>query len=139
MFNSKKYIKKFPSVPNSMPLIEEFVLETIEELRLNDTALNQLTSSVAEASSNCIIHGNKSDKTKQIEVEIAIDDENIVITLKDEGKGFDLNSVPDPTLPENILKDSGRGIHIMKSFLTELKYIFTENGTETILVFKYKS
>lgn len=139
MSNSKKYIKKFSSIPNSMPLIEEFVLESIEELKLSDTALNQLTSSVAEASSNCIIHGNKSDEKKIIEVEIDIDEEKIVITLKDEGEGFDINNVPDPTLPENILKDSGRGIHIMKSFLTELKYSFTEKGTETILVFKYKS
>jgi serine/threonine-protein kinase RsbW len=120
-----------------MTEIEEFVLKSIKHLSLSDTQMNQLTSSVAEASSNCIIHGNKEDISKNIEVEIEIDDEKIVVKLTDEGKGFDVDKVPDPTLPENILKDSGRGIHIMRSFLTELKYNFTDKGTETILIFKY--
>jgi len=120
-----------------MTEIEEFVIKATENLHLDDTQMNQLTSSVAEASSNCIVHGNKSDESKIIEVEIVIDDKNIMVKLKDEGSGFEVDKVPDPTLPENILKDSGRGIHIMKSFLTELKYNFTETGTETILIFKY--
>ncbi len=117
--------------------IEEFVIQSIEHLSLNDTNMNQLTSSVAEASSNCIIHGNKSDESKNIEVDIEIEDKIITIKLKDEGNGFEVDKVPDPTLPENILKDSGRGIHIMRSFLTQLKYNFTESGTETILIFNY--
>ncbi|KAB2846473.1 MAG: ATP-binding protein [Melioribacteraceae bacterium] len=56
------------------------------------------------------------------------------IIFKDEGKGFNINTVPDPTKPENILKESGRGIHIMKNFLDDLKYNFTPTGTEAILV-----
>jgi serine/threonine-protein kinase RsbW len=135
--NSLKFYQKFSSNPNSMTEIEEFVIKATENLHLDDTQMNQLTSSVAEASSNCIVHGNKSDESKIIEVEIVIDDKNIMVKLKDEGSGFEVDKVPDPTLPENILKDSGRGIHIMKSFLTELKYNFTETGTETILIFKY--
>lgn len=135
--NSQKFYKRFDSKPNSMTEIEEFVLKSIKHLSLSDTQMNQLTSSVAEASSNCIIHGNKEDISKNIEVEIEIDDEKIIVKLTDEGKGFDVDNVPDPTLPENILKDSGRGIHIMRSFLTELKYNFTDKGTETILIFKY--
>jgi len=133
--NSLKFYQKFSSNPNSMTEIEEFVIKATENLHLDDTQMNQLTSSVAEASSNCIVHGNKSDESKIIEVEIVIDDKNIMVKLKDEGSGFEVDKVPDPTLPENILKDSGRGIHIMKSFLTELKYNFTETGTETILIF----
>jgi serine/threonine-protein kinase RsbW len=57
----------------------------------------------------------------------------MTITIKDEGRGFKLEAVPDPTRPENILKESGRGIHIMRSFLKDLRYNFTPTGTETIL------
>lgn len=135
--NSQIFFQKFSNNPNSMTEIEEFVIKSTAQVILDDTSLNQLTSSVAEASSNCIIHGNKSDESKFIDVQIEVDEEKIVVTLKDEGKGFDVDKVPDPTLPENILKDSGRGIHIMRSFLSELKYNFTESGTETILIFKY--
>ena len=55
------------------------------------------------------------------------------IIFKDEGEGFEPKSVPDPTTPENILKESGRGIHIMKSYLSSLSYNFTPDGTEAIL------
>ena len=67
---------------------------------------------------------------------ITVTDTEMKIVFKDEGTGFIPDKVPDPTEPENILKESGRGIHIMKNFLDELKYNFTPTGTEAILVVK---
>ena len=67
---------------------------------------------------------------------ITIDDDFFKVSIKDEGNGFKLDQVPDPTKPENILKESGRGIHIMKSFLDDLQYKFSETGTEVILVLR---
>ena len=80
-----------------------------------------------------MVHGNKLDKNKKIRITVRVSEEKMTVIIKDEGKGFNINTVPDPTKPENILKDSGRGIHIMRSFLNDLRYNFTPTGTETIL------
>ncbi len=91
----------------------------------------------AEAAANCMLHGNKNDKKKNVEVNIFIETDKIIVKFKDEGKGFKIKNVPDPTQPENILKTSGRGLHIMKSLLDDLKYNFTPSGTEVILTVKF--
>ena len=123
-----------PSDPDKMPAIEEFVLNIAREVKLHSSKHNNLALAVAEASSNSIIHGNKANKNKKVLITVRVNDKQMIITFKDEGKGFDPAKIPDPTDPENILKESGRGIHIMKSFLSELKYNFTPTGTEAILV-----
>ena len=60
------------------------------------------------------------------------------VSLKDQGNGFEVSEVPDPTKPENILKDSGRGIHIIRNFVDDLKYNFSPEGTEAILFLSLK-
>ncbi|MBN1301731.1 MAG: ATP-binding protein [Melioribacteraceae bacterium] len=134
--NKNKIIKTFPSDPDILPQIEQFVMEIAAEANLNEDKYNNLALSVAEASSNSIIHGNDSDPKKMLEVEIEYDNYEIRVKFKDQGKGFDIGHVPDPTAPENILKDHGRGIHIMRSFLDDLKFSFSEEGTEVTLVLK---
>lgn len=134
---AKQVIQKVvPSDPDLMPDIEAFVLESVKHLNLSEDKLNNLTLSVAEASSNSIVHGNKGDLNKKVYITIEIDEELLTIKLKDEGEGFDPKKIPDPTAPENILKDSGRGIHIMKSFLEDLRFDFSKSGTEITLVLR---
>ena len=129
----KVYSKVIESDPELLPEVEEFFLSIAEELKLNETQQNNLTLSASEAVSNSIVHGNKLDRSKKVEITVTINDTKIEIKFKDEGKGFDPKAVPDPTAPENILKDSGRGLHIMRSFLDDLRYNFTPSGTEAIL------
>lgn len=131
-----KYNKSFPSDPDLLPEIEDWVMEIAQEAKLNEDKFNHLALSVAEASSNSIMHGNKSDKNIPLDIEVTYDSEQIEITFSDSGTGFIMEEVPDPTTPENILKDSGRGIHIMRSFLDDLRYSFSSNGTEVTLVLK---
>lgn len=131
--SNKIYIKEIQSNPEFLPELEEFILDIAKDIGLDNEKINSLSLSFSEAVSNSIIHGNKSDSQKKIKITVEVDAEKIVIIIKDEGKGFNIESVPDPTKPENILKDSGRGIHIMKSFLNGLTYNFTSSGTETIL------
>lgn len=131
-----RYNKSFPSDPDLLPEIEDWVMEIAQEAKLNEDKFNHLALSVAEASSNSIMHGNKSDKNIPLDIEVTYDSEQIEITFSDSGTGFIMEEVPDPTAPENILKDSGRGIHIMRSFLDDLRYSFSSNGTEVTLVLK---
>ena len=125
---ANEYVKVFPSDPEYLPEIENFIKNNVNKERLNSLAL-----STAEAASNSILHGNKNDPTKKVEIKVFITDRKMKIIFKDEGEGFEPKSVPDPTTPENILKESGRGIHIMKSYLSSLSYNFTPDGTEAIL------
>lgn len=136
--SQKIYTKEINSDPAIVPTLDEFIIGIAKECGMNPEKFNNLSLSFSEALSNSIIHGNKSDPNKKIKITININNSKMVIIIKDEGKGFDINSIPDPTKPENILKDSGRGIHIMRAFLDDLYYKFTEEGTETILVLSLK-
>lgn len=134
--SDKIYIKEIESNPDLLPELDDFILNIAKEAGLDSDQTNSLSLSFSEAASNSILHGNKCDPNKKVKIKVEINSSNLIITIKDEGKGFDIESVPDPTKPENILKDSGRGIHIMKSYLSDLRYNFSSDGTETILTIK---
>ena len=123
-----------PSDPDILPELEECMIKIAQKIKLDETKINSLALSFSEAISNCMRHGNHYDKHKTVTINVTIDDNKMYVSLKDEGEGFNLKAVPDPTKPENILKDSGRGIHIMKNFLDDLRYNFTPSGTEVTLV-----
>jgi serine/threonine-protein kinase RsbW len=130
--------KVVQSDPELLPELEEFIIHIAEKYNLDKNKFNNLVLSFSEAVSNSMEHGNKLDKSKKVYIKVKVDSEKMTIIIKDEGNGFDLKSVPDPTKSENILKDSGRGIHIMKSFLDNLRYNFTSTGTEVILEINLK-
>ena len=130
------FTKEFPSDPDLLPEIEEFIIDIANKINLSKDKFNNLALSVSEAASNSMLHGNKMDINKKVQITVKLTNLSMEIIFKDEGKGFVIEKVPDPTKPENILKESGRGIHIMKNFLDDLKYNFTPTGTEAILVIK---
>jgi serine/threonine-protein kinase RsbW len=128
--------KTFKSDPKLLPEIENFILKAIEkEFQLSDSKKNNIELAVAEAAANCVKHGNKSNPEKNLKLNISKNTNKIIIAFKDEGKGFDPKNVPDPTIPENILKGSGRGIYIMKNLVDDMKFNFEADGTELILSF----
>jgi len=79
-----------------------------------------------EALANAIIHGNHEDRRKHVHVACRCEPDEVSIAVKDEGKGFDVNNLPDPTAPENIASVHGRGIHLMKALMDEVR--FEEGG-----------
>ena len=131
----KKIVK---SDPNLIPKVDEFIFDKISSLNLGSDLLSNLGLAVSEALSNAMVHGNKLDPNKDVIVSMKITDDKLTISIKDEGKGFDPSKVPDPTKPENILKDSGRGIHIMRSFIDEVLFDFSSIGTELIFTINLK-
>ena len=129
----KSYNKIFKSKSTLLPKIEDYVLDIAKQTNISELKLNNLEMAVAEASANGILHGNKSDESKKVEVTIIVESNKLIVKFKDEGSGFKMDEIPDPTKPENILKNSGRGVHIMKAFLDDLEYNFTPSGTEVVL------
>lgn len=89
---------------------------------------------LGEAINNALTHGNKGDINKQIQVHISIHNQTLVLTVRDEGVGFNFNAIPDPTLIENREKLTGRGVFLMKS-LADL-VLFEENGSKVEIHFK---
>ncbi len=130
--------KIVPSDPDFIPAVDEFVLSKINCLNLDEDTLSDLSLAVSEAIANAMVHGNQLDPNKNVIVSINISDDELVVSIKDEGEGFDPDSVPDPTKPENIMRDSGRGIHIMRSFIDKVDYNFSSEGTELRLIINFK-
>ena len=127
------YHIEIESDPNNLITVEEFVNYFAKDLGLNEEQLATLLLAVTEATTNAIIHANKCDKSKLVTVDVNVQNSKLVIKVTDEGTGFDPTQIPDPTQPENILKDSGRGMYLMKVYMDDLKYNVTPEGTETIL------
>ena len=132
---NKNFERIYQSKPEILPEIEEFVEKQIADLSLSEDVRNNIELSVAEAAANCVLHGNKNDPSKNVILKLTITKSKIEISFTDEGSGFNPEDVPDPTIPENILKGSGRGLHIMRSLVDEMKYKFHDHGTELIISF----
>ena len=130
------YHIEIESDPNNLITVEEFVNYFSKDLGLSEEQLSVLLLAVTEATTNAIIHANKCDPTKLVKIHAQIEDSKLLIKIKDEGKGFDPTTLPDPTQPENLLKDSGRGVFLMKVYMDDVKYNVTPTGLETILVLK---
>ncbi len=131
-----QYYLEIESTPNNLITVEEFVNYFAVELGLDQEKINGLLLAVTEATTNAIIHGNKNNKLKLVRIFVYVDGGTVTIKIKDEGKGFDPSIVPDPTDPENLLKDSGRGLYLMRVYMDGLTYNQTPEGTETILSLK---
>jgi len=96
---------------------------------------DDVRTALIEAMANAVVHGNHEDVKKQVRVRCRYEPENCVsITVADEGEGFDPAAVPDPTKPQNLQSEHGRGIFLMKTFMDEVR--FEKHGTEVHLVKK---
>jgi serine/threonine-protein kinase RsbW len=98
-----------------------------------DTA-SQIAMVAREAVINAILHGNKQDPAKQVQVSFELNDESLRIEIADEGPGLDPDTVPDPLAPENILRSSGRGIFLMRAIMDEVHFHQLDPGTEIELI-----
>ena len=131
-----KYYLEIESNPNNLITVEEFVNYFSVELGLDQEKINGLLLAITEATTNAIIHGNKNNQLKMVRILVYVDGSNLTVIIKDEGKGFDPSIVPDPTDPENLLKDSGRGLYLMRVYMDGLTYNQTPDGTEAVLSMK---
>ncbi len=122
------------SNPNNLITVEEFVNYFSTELKIDESKVPGILLAVTEAVTNAIIHANKCISDKMVHIKVYVKEKKLYISVKDEGGGFDPSKVPDPTEPENLLKDSGRGLYLMRVYMDDLKYNVTPTGTETILI-----
>lgn len=122
-----------PSITENIRIVESFIDNAKDKFQLNDDIYGNIMIAITESVNNAIIHGNKSDNNKNVFLSLSTEDNLISFEVKDEGEGFDYNTLPDPTSPENIDKPGGRGIFLMKALSDELS--FDEEGKTVKLSF----
>src|SRR3989475_3218623 len=103
-----------------MQAVHSLIGEAIKEYKLGSEMAHWIELTISESMINAIQHGNEADPTKQATLKISSSGDAIEIIVEDEGKGFTLDNVADPTDKANLLKPSGRGILIIRSFMDEV-------------------
>ena len=115
-------------------VVENTIDEISSELHINSDAYGKILVATLEAVNNAIIHGNKTDSDKSVDIGFEYLDSDLTITVKDEGTGFNPTVVPDPTAPENIENLNGRGVFLMKNLADDIS--FNNEGNEVKMKFK---
>jgi serine/threonine-protein kinase RsbW len=113
---------------------EEAALKFAAKSGFPDEEVQRISMAVREGVVNAVLHGNKYDPNKKVSVSFEDSQGSIVIRISDEGAGMDTSNIPDPLAPENLLKTSGRGIFLMRSFMDQVQLKNLNPGTEIIMI-----
>ena len=106
----------------NIELVQVVLRDCLERLGMEEDTRHWVDVAVREALANAIKHGNEQNPSKQVHVDLAVEEGDLVIQVEDEGMGFDPAHLGDPLAPENLLRPNGRGIFYMKSFMDEVHY-----------------
>ncbi|MDX1502027.1 MAG: ATP-binding protein [Thermoanaerobaculia bacterium] len=112
----------------NIELVQIVLEESLRKLEVGDDASHAISLAVGEAVANAIQHGNERDPGKRVEVDLALDGDDLVVKVADEGRGFDPTQLPDPCAPDNLLQPNGRGILFMNSYMDSIDYSFDAQG-----------
>src|SRR3989449_10706905 len=124
----RSFALTIPSRLEEMEAVHELIEQAVTEYKLSDELAHWIELTISESMINAIQHGNKADPAKQATLKISSMGDNIEIIVEDQGCGFKLDKVADPTDTANLLKPSGRGILIIRSFMDEVDLTQNEAG-----------
>lgn len=126
-------------LPSQIELVPGFMNEAIDHLKkhlvLNEDQIFDIKLVLEEALTNAIRHGNRSQATRKVDVNISCEDKHLIIEIRNEGEGFDVNKVPDPTTPKGLHKTSGRGVFLMRKIMDEV--IYSDQGRQLTMIKKF--
>lgn len=122
------------SQSESLSIVERMIEEVRDLYNVSEDTFGNILVAITEAVTNAMHHGNKSDPAKKVRIQYGCVHNTLTFTITDEGKGFDFYNLPDPTAPENLEKECGRGIFLMKHLADQL--IFSDAGRVVELNFK---
>lgn len=115
--------------------IEPLMFEIRRSVKINDQKFYNMLIAVTEAVNNAIVHGNRCDPEKKVSIIVQGFKEYVMITIEDEGNGFDPDSVADPRAPENLMKEHGRGVFLIKQLSEFSEFTPTVKGTKITMKF----
>ena len=124
------------STLDSVNKAEELSLQLAAKAGFDEDECQRISMAVREAAVNAVLHGNAYDPKKKMTLSYENTGGELVIRITDQGMGVDLNCIPDPLAPENLLKQSGRGIFLMRAFMDEVRIRILDPGSEITLIKK---
>jgi serine/threonine-protein kinase RsbW len=113
---------------------EEKAIRIATDLGFADDEVMQISMAVREGAVNAVLHGNAYAPDKKVTLAFEHTGSDLVITIRDQGNGMDLSKIPNPLAPENLLRTSGRGIFLMRSFMDVVEIRPSHAGTEVKLI-----
>lgn len=114
---------------------EELAVDVASRAGLDEDELIKLGMAVRESMVNAVVHGNRYNANKKVHFSVVKGGGRLAVTIGDEGDGFDYGNLPDPLAPDNLMRTSGRGIFLIRSFMDDFQVRKREPaGTEVTLV-----
>ncbi len=125
-----------PSDFSSIGRVEALIDDVCERLSVREDCYGNVLIAVTEAVNNAIQHGNKQSGSLKVDVAVGDKETDFCFNVRDYGEGFDYKNLPDPTAPENIEKENGRGIYLMRSLAEAVE--FDQGGRSVLIYFSKK-
>ena len=122
------------SDPSEIHIVEEKLESFCKKAGLTEDDIENFGIATTEMVNNAIRHGNGSDPKKKVHISFEKKQSAMQVTVRDEGSGFEPDNVADPLDPENLYKDSGRGIFIVKMLMDDVQFHITDEGTKVVLL-----
>jgi serine/threonine-protein kinase RsbW len=122
-----------PSSPKYIGRVERFLKKLRHHIHLDEIQSNKLMISLTEAVNNAIVHGNKSDSAKKVTVVCEVLPGWLLVMVDDTGKGFRTHKVGNPLLKKNLLRESGRGIFLMRTLMDKVEFNMKRSGMQVSL------
>jgi len=133
---SKKTVIKVASETQYIRKVSSRIISFLEHYKVDEGRIFDIRLCIEEAVRNAMVHGNHSDKALAVRTAYWIDDGALNIEIEDEGQGFDHIGVADPTTPPHILKNSGRGVYLIKKLMDKVEY--NEKGNKVTMLKRLK-
>jgi serine/threonine-protein kinase RsbW len=114
--------RTYPSIPETVAEIDSFLDQRLKAAGFPDDMLADVAVSVSEVVNNAVVHGNGRNPDKQVVLDLEIKTDRVTISVQDQGNGFDPDALPDPVASENLMRDVGRGLFIVRAYMDEVHF-----------------
>ena len=111
-----------PSQPERAGEVQRAILEQVDQFAYPQRARFALHLALEEALNNAIHHGNGGDPAKQVRIAYSVEHDRTTVTVCDEGPGFTPETLPDPTCEQNLQRPGGRGVMLIKAYMSEVSF-----------------
>jgi serine/threonine-protein kinase RsbW len=125
-----------PSSTDHLAEVDRYLEEKLAEAGVDSSVITDIAISVSELVNNAILHGNGSDASKDVDIRFSITPSELRVVVCDQGQGFDLEQVDDPVNDDNLLREVGRGIFIVKNFVNEVNVTRSSSGGTCVEIVK---
>jgi serine/threonine-protein kinase RsbW len=122
-----------PSDQDFLADVDMFIEGILRGYGTNESVIADIAISVSELVNNAMLHGNKSSPDKSVTVNIEREDNSVTISVRDQGSGFDPDSIANPIDEMNLLREVGRGIFIVRSLMDNVDIDATSHGTTIVI------